>query len=589
MNSSRHIWKSFIAVALLALLAPRPVTAGVSKAIQEKYRRNYENKALFLKIPIFYEKQFVYVRGEEVTPDQSAGAPRFKVGDQMRVLALEFGGDEIRFKLGSVAGAGAAEIVYKFDSGLQDTFPNSDVFERALQTTFTEGLKYSDLEDARKGYAEDQFERVVREIAAASGASRESVLKNMAPHLPAYQEALGEIDSLKSRGQELSSQISQLQSENRKQDAELRSQQAEISRLRSNNQSLQEKIDSSTSQLARLGEDLRSVRGATQGYQSALANLQRSLNLKVDASRDLGSQIADLGQALRRLQKDNETLEARATSLRDNLEKVQAEKSKLAGDLEDAKISNRQMKDTIGILTSKEDSLARQFLDLKHKKENLDNVLTSILSISAHTVEENQAGGFSSGKANFYLREVPIGTLEWRLPERLSHGEEKPAEVSFVTESIDYVKVTPDERFILRSLGDRLKMQVKLASLVPSMEVRGDKDGTLREIGERDRVAWRWNIFNSGTQDARLALAVRLVNRNSDNIPVFQREQPVASASVVRQVRNYLQPVPLGVGTLIGMLILGIGSLFRRGKRGGHDRGQPPPVERPPVVHKKRL
>ncbi len=582
-----------IAVLTMLIAAVQSGQAGVSKAIQEKYRRDYENKALFLKIPIFSEKQFVYIRGQAVVPDQtaSAGSPRYKVGDQMRVLALEFGGDEIRCKLGALSGTGLAEIVFKFDAGLQDTFPNSDMFDKAMQATFTEGLKYSDLEEAKKGYVDDQFDRVVNEMAAASGAPREVVLKNMAPHLPAYQDALREIDNLKARGQELSTQVSQSQSENRKLDAELRSLQAESSRLRSQNQSLQEKIDSSTSQLSRLGDDLRNAKGMTQGYQSAIANLQRSLNLKVDANRDLGSQIADLGQALRRLQKDNETLEAQGGQLRGNLERTQAEKAQLSGDLEDARASNRKLKETIDTLTSKEDSLARQYLDLKRKKENLDNVITSIDNLNTRTLEEKSEGGFASGKVGFYLKDVPLGSLEWRLPDRLSHGEEKAGEVGFNSESIDYVKATAEERFILRSLGDRLKLQVKLASLGPTIEVRTNGDVAQQEVGERDRAVWRYKVFNSGMQDARLALSVHLINKNSDDIPVFQMEQPIASASVVRQVRNYLQPIPVGLGAVIGMLLFSIGSLFRRVKGSRRPPGQTVGARQPPapVIDKKHL
>ncbi len=555
----------------MALLLAQQDFAGVSRAIQEKYRRAYENKALFLRVPVFSEKQYIQLRGGNISPDQGpdSGSARFKVGDQMRVLGLDFGGDEIRFKLSAISGAGLAEIIFKFDSPLQETFPNSDVFENAVQATFTEGLKYSDLEDAKRGYVEDQFDRVVREIAATSGTNRETVMKNMAPHLPAYQDAMRDIENLRKRTQDLNDQISQLQSENRKLDTELKAQQSEGARLRSANQGLQEKIDSSALQLSRLGEDLRSARGVTQGYQRELASLQRSLNIKVDASRDLGSQIGELGQAMRKLQKDNEGLLGQNSSLRNNMEKLQSQMAKLQGDLEDARNSNRQMKDTISALTSKEDSLARQYLDLKREKENLDILVLSINNLSTRTVEERVTDGFHTGKANVYLKSVLIGSLEWRLPERLDHGAQQPGEVSFSSESVDYVKVTPDQRLLLRSLGDRLKLQVQLAPTTSTIDVKPENDAAVQEIGERDRAAWRWKIYNSGTQDSRLVLGVRFINRNADSIPVFLLEQTIASSSIVRQVRDYLQPVPIAIGTLFGFLLFGIVGIFRRATHHG--------------------
>ncbi len=43
------------ASVLCVLLCASAGFAGVSRAIQDEYRRTYENKALFLKIPVFSE------------------------------------------------------------------------------------------------------------------------------------------------------------------------------------------------------------------------------------------------------------------------------------------------------------------------------------------------------------------------------------------------------------------------------------------------------------------------------------------------------------------------------------------------------
>lgn len=590
MGRSDHS-RGRLSLLLLALLAVQTGFAGVSRAIQEKYRRNYENKALFLKIPVFSDKQYVYITGQTIGADQGAGSARYKVGDQLRVIGIDFGGDEIKFKMGAIAGPSVVEVIFKFDSSLQDTFPNSDVFDRALQATFTEGLKYADIEDAKRTYIEDQFERTVREISTAAGTNREAALKSIAPHVPAYQDAVRDIDNLKSRNQDLSTQLTQAQSENRRLDAELRTQTAEASRLRSANSALQEKIDSSTSQLSRLGDELRNARGLTQGYQKELANLQRSLNIKIDTNRDLAQQIAELGQAMRKFQKDNETLETQIGSLRADLEAQQSANAKLSRENDELKASNRQMKETIDTLTSKEDSLARQYIDLKKVKENLENIALSIDNLSTRVVEEKTEGGFSSGKANVYLKSIPLGTLDWRIPSNLSPDEERDAVADFTTESIDYVKVSPEQRLILRSLGDRMKVQVKLSSPSETMGVRPEKGEAQQEVGERDNATWHWKVHNSGTQDTRLMLTLHLVNRNSDEIPVFQDEHLVMSSSVVRKVRNYLQPIPIVVGIIVGFLLFGIVGIFRRGKssRAARNAAATGPADAGPYVGHKQL
>jgi predicted nuclease with TOPRIM domain len=586
--------KSILLAACVLAGSAGAAFAGVSRIIQERYRGNYENKALYLKIPIISDKQYVYITGQSFRNDQVvAGAPlRFKVGEQVRVLGLDFGGDEIKFKLGAItgttiAGAAVVELVYKFDTPLQDRFPNSGVFDKALAATFTEGLKYTELDDAKRNYVEQEFERISREIATASGTDRDTVLKYVAPQLPAYQDAMREITNLQNRNQDLSRQVTQSQGENRKLESDSKSQQAEITRLRNQASSLQEKMDNSTSQLQRLNDDLRSARGVSQGYQRELANLERSLKIKIDPNRDLASQIAELGQVMQKIQKDNDDLQNENGSLHSNLDKEQSDNAKLSGENQDLKNSVRQKDDTIKTLTSKEDSLARQYFMLKQTKENLENVTLSIANLNTHLVEEKTEGGVQSGTINAYLGDTLIGSFGWRLPERLNSSQEKEGDAYFSTESIDYVRITPEERLILQSLGEPLKLHVSLVSRADSMEVKPEKEDAVQQVGERDRATWRWQIANRGGQDTHLLLAVQLVNKNGDGIPLIQAEQLISTSNLVRQIRNYLQPIPLLFGAVLGALLACITGLFKRVRHGGTARRAP--LAKTPYAGPKQL
>jgi predicted nuclease with TOPRIM domain len=580
-----------VALALLAAALGAPLgLAGVARAIADRYRHNYENKALFLKAPVFGDRQTVFVSGSAVRREGSAaaGSVRFKVGDQVRILGVDFSGDEIRFRLGPVAGLGApAVLVFKFDADLQDSFPNSRAFDSALDATFTEGLTFSDLDEAKRRYVDEQFDRVAADLAATGGTTREFVLKAMTAKLPAYQDAVRDIENLKGRNSELASQLNQAQSEAHRLDAALRHEQEEATKLRAANAGLQEKIDSSSSQLTRLGDEIRSSRGQTQSYQQQLASVQRSLNLKVDESRDLAGQIAELGQASRKLQKENEALETQSAGLRSSLEAERGTAKRLAGELDDVRAANKQMTDTLAALTSKEDSLARQYLQLKKVKENLESAARAAASLSTRVVEERSENGLRYRKVQVTLREVPVGTLETQIPERLSPDETRAGEVRFATESIDYVKIAPDDRLVLRSLGERLKMQVKLASPVASIEIKPERGEAVQEVGERDRATWRWSLVNRGTQDVRLELAVALVNRNNDEVPLLRDEPLVASTSVVRQVRDTLQPIPLAVGAVLGFLLFGIAGIFRKERRRGTGGPRPAPSPPPYAEHKQ--
>jgi len=578
------------ASVLCLVLSATAGFAGISRAIQDEYRRTYESKALFLKIPVFSEKQMVFIIGRSARPEQPpTSAARFKVGDQVRILALDFAKDEIRFKLSGIQGAVPAEIIFKFDGDLLDHFPNRQAFDAALAATFTEGLKYTDVEKAKRGYVEKQFEDAVREIASTTGTSPEFVLKSLAGRVPAYQDALRDIENLKKGSQDTARQLAQAQAESRRQEGELRQQQAELTRLKNLNAGLQEKVDSSSAQLGRVGDELKAARGATQTYQSQLTNLQRSLNVKVDENRDMASQIGDLAQVTRKLQKDNETLTGQNAAFRSTIETLETNSKSLSGEVEDLKGVICKMPETIETLSSKEDSLARQYLQLKKTKESLEEIRHSVQSLNTQTVEEKSEGGFRISKIRLFLRNIPIGTLESRLPEYLTHNQSQVGEAHLATESIDYVRVSPEERQLLRSLGERLKVGVKLSSPESSFEVKPEKEGPVQEIGERERAAWRWSILNRGTQDTRLQLNLYLVNKNSDEVPVLKEEHLVLSSSVVRQFRNYLQPIPMGLGALIGFLLFAIVGAFRKGKKPHLPHPAARPSESSPYVGQKQL
>jgi predicted nuclease with TOPRIM domain len=574
-------------LTLFMLAAASSGFSGVSRAIQEKYKKDYENKAMYLKIPLYFEKQIIHISGQNFNLSLGSGTPRYKVGEALRVLQVDFSSEEIKFKLGGITTAGAVELGFKFDSSLQESFPNREVFDRAIQAALTEGLKYTEIDDAKRSFIAGQFDRSMREIADSASMNRDSVLKSIAPYVPAYQDAQHDIETLKGRVQDISGQLSQAQSDNRKRESELKTLQAEMSRQKSANAALQDKIDGYTSQVSKLGDELRDAKGTSQGYQKELANIQRSLNLKVDAARDLSQQIADLAQTIQKLQKENEALLQRTVSLQAALEAQKAANARLTGDNEELKAGNRKMQATIDLISSKGDSLAKQYLQLKNEKEKLDDFAQSLRLLRTRIVEEQTESGVYSGKANVYLNAILMGSLSWRIPVYLNYGQSKSAEVMFSSESIALVTATTEEKHFLRSFGERLTIRLALSSSSASMTVSPEKEKP-REIGERERSTWQWTIRNQGTQDSRLFLVAHLINKHSNEIPLFRQELVLLASNAVRQVRNYLQPVSLAIGAVIGFLLFGIAGVFRRRQPPQAPSGLSPDSTQPIFIDRKK-
>jgi len=576
---TNYVYRSrFFFKAALILAIAVPGFAGVSRSIQEQYKKDYENKALYLKIPIYSEKQLINISGRNFHVEPGSGSPRYKVGDKLRVLQIDFASDEIKLKMGGIAAPGNVEIIYKFDGNLQESFPNKDVFDRALQATLTEGIKLTELDEAKRAFIEGRFDRSVREIAESASMSRDSVLKNIASLTPAYQDAQRDIENYKNKVQELSGQLSQSQAESRKLGSETKAQQAELDRLKSANAELQRKADNSASQVSKLSDDLRKEKMTSQDYQREISDLKSTVNQRTGTSRDLQKQIDSQGQQIATLKNNlDKQKEANAGLARDN--------AGLAKDIEDLKAKNQEKQNTIDAISSKGDSLTKKFVNLQKEKEALEtklyDLLQSVSLLSTNITEETIEGGIYSGKANVYLGKTLLGFLAWSIPNRLNNGESKSAEATFSAESINMVQMKGEEKRIRNSLGDHLKIRLDLASNSTTMLVAPEKGKPLRGIKERDHETWRWDVSNQAMQDSQLLLTARLFNRYSNEIPLFHQEHFVMASNAVRQVRSSLQPLSMAIGAVIGFLLFGIVGIFRRHKSPGSRRSSSTELSKP--------
>ncbi|HSW39607.1 MAG TPA: hypothetical protein VLL97_08970 [Acidobacteriota bacterium] len=560
--------------------------ARISRVLQDQYRRDYEHKAMVLKIPVYGDRQNIAISGNRHQIEPGAGTPRFRIGDQLRVLQLDFGRDEIRFRMGAVSGADTIELIFKFAENLLEEFPNRAVFDRALQSVLMERLTYSEIEDARTIFIKDQFEQSLHNLAGSAAISRDAVLTQITTQIPAYQEARKEITTLKENLQSITRQLAAMQSQNQRLESEMKSQQTEAARLRSSHAAMQEKIDASAAQITKLGSDLREARGAAQEYQREFSAIQRSLNLELDSNKDLTKQIAEFGRFLKKLQADNDSLEKRLQEAQTGLEAQKTANTRLSGDNEELKSANSKLQQTIKTLSSKEDSLAKQYITLREEKDKLHDFSRSVELLHSRLVEEKSEYGIHRGKSDVYMNEILLGSISWSIPTSISRGQSNNARAEFTAAPIDPVQASPEERDLLRTFGGRLRVRFELASGAGSLAITPEQNDGPMEIAERETAAWQWKIDNGGTRDSRLLLTAHLINRNADEIPLLRREQDVIASTIVRRIRNYLQPVPLAAGALLGFLLFGIVGIFRRPGKQRPSAGKPP-VSRPtpPSAH----
>ena len=575
--------RCLIFLVLAPLSSADLLVAGVARAIQNSYRQKYENKALFLRYPLFAEVQLLSIRGGSFRWQQAytPNSPRFKVGDRVRILKLDFGGDQIKVKLSSISGTLPSEIIYKFDQSLREDFPNKGTFEAALEATFTED-SYSDLEQSKRSYAGGQFERLVGEIVRATGSKREEVLQSMARQNPAHQDALRDVENVQKRLSELSERLSKAQRDN-----EVLTKERNQQRLQGSD--LQQKVSQNEAEISQLRKNLQVSEGKRGTYQSELTSLQRSLNLKVDVNRGLESQVGGLNAALGKLKSDKQALETQAVSLKEKLAGQEKVNSRLSGEIENLKTSSRKMQSTIRTLTSGKDSIAGKYVELTKIRERLEGFRDSVQKISVRTVQERSEEAVSHARISLFLSETHLGDFEIQIPEYLGTGESKPATAHFHRESVDTVKLSKEDRELYQSLGEKVRLEATLKASAEFMEATSETDELTRQVAEREDAGWQWSILNHANEDVRFQFRASLLNSNEDSIPVLEYEKIVLASNIVSRARSYLQPIPIVIGTLLGSLLFGIFGIFRRGRSTGPGISRPGAGRVSPGVGKKQL
>ena len=170
--------------------------AGVRRDIQSSYIQNYENKAMFLKVPIRGRRQIIQVSvsGSRLDPASITAPLRFKVGDQVRITEVNFRGDSVRFKLSSLEFTRESELEFRFRQDLQDHFPQRGAFDITLKATLTEGLSYTDIESARQEFIEGEFDQFVEQLALSNNTSYDFVVTVLRDTIPDYQALRLEAD-----------------------------------------------------------------------------------------------------------------------------------------------------------------------------------------------------------------------------------------------------------------------------------------------------------------------------------------------------------------------------------------------------------
>ena len=563
-------WSGRMAVGVVAVAAFSSVFPRVGREIRDEYVQRFENKAVFLKIPVRGLQQVVHVLDSGAKLDRgNLNQPvSFKVGDQVRIIDVNFRDKTVRFRFSSVGTTREGSLEFRFPAATRQTFPQRENFEKSLASSLTEGLSYKELESAKGEFIRGQVKTLVREFATTTNTPDEVVLRTIVEDSPQYQALDREFSQIQKQNQVLDRDVSRLGRASREQRAQIADMTVELDRLRTQVRELErdQNLASRTRQ---------SLEGQLKDAQVKMNELLGSLNLKSASNAELDNRMQSLSAGIESARRARQELSEELAQARADLNEREQANSKLTADLKKVRDRNRRLSSELRSLTSNKDSIQSQFLQAKRQSDALE--MASRLSAGLRLERSFQEReGRPLEIADLYLLSKRVGRLEIETPEH-------PGEIcrmKFLLESPDRVEFQDEERVLFDSLGERFKIEPVWSFAGGRLRAVLMEGEAAREATPREAVEWRWILEGAISEPERAQLRFQLVNSDDQKISLDPHEFYLTPPGLISYLIRSFSPVSLGAGVFVGLVFAGVAGLFRRRSRSMRSRPSKPSKRR---------
>ena len=547
-------WSGRMAVGVVAVAAFSFVFPRVGREIRDEYVQRFENKAVFLKVPVRGLQQVVHVLDSGAKLDRgNLNQPvSFKVGDQVRIIDVNFRDKMVRFRFSSVDTTREGSLEFRFPTATQQTFPQRENFEKSLASSLTEGLSYKELESAKGEFIRGQVKTLVREFATTTNTPDEVVLRTIVEDSPQYQALEREFSQTRQKNQTLDRDVSRLGRTSREQRARIADMTVELDRLRTQVRELER--DQNLAARTR-----QSLEGQLKDAQVKMSELLGSLNLKAASNTELDNRMQSLSAGIESARRKRVQLSEELAQARADLNEREQANSTLTVDLKKVRDRNRRLSSELRSLTSNKDSIQSQFLQAKRQSDALE--MASRLSAGLRLERSFQElEGRPLEIADLYLLSKRVGRFEIETPDHPG----QICRIKFLMESPDRVEFQEEERVLFDSLGERFKIE-------PSWSFAGDRlravlmEGeAAREAKPREAVEWSWILEGEISEPERAQLRILFLNSDDQKISLDPHEFYLTPPGLMSYLIRSFSPVSLGSGIFLGLVFAGVAGLFRR-------------------------
>lgn len=535
---------------LIGLAAAGSVTAQSGTAWKSAYVQRYQNKTLFLKVPLPAGTIKVFVSGSRYRLTSEVEGPTiFGVGQQVRITDVDFGSREVRLKFTSLDLRQQAEIRYQFPAPL-DERPPGEEFNQVLAKFFTTGLSYTEIESAKREYIEDRYAGFVEAEARTADMPDQGVHEIVTRANPVGKALWRDLQSAGARVEELSGRLAALERDKNAVQTRLNAIQQEKTVLDSAGKDLRERIRLLQTTEAELKKQLARTEGEAQKLERAIRAACTEAGLQSAPATPAAELLDALAGAYMQLSAGNRAYQSRVQEMEAAIARLENTQAELTRNLAAAQAEKQTLARQLEVLATKDKDLAREMFQLQHDKNVIQSKLLSRQVLSFRVNREQQADR-RTYRVDVRLKELPLGAVEITAPATLAAGRPQRLTLAAAMRPARELdpRQDPDLALLLKYLKDFPQLAFTLENRTARLELRQIQSP------ERDNTdLWVWEIVPQAGQDADLVFRFHSTIE-SEPLPLFDLPLLVPYPTVERTLFEYFQPVPLGIGLAAGLLI----------------------------------
>ena len=539
-------WRLLVLLAVLAMV--RAASGQVAPVGKDALAVQYLNKTLYLKIPITSESFKAVISGGRYRILSERGkSTLFPVGEKVRITDADMGGREVKLKIQSLDQRRGAELRFVL-SAQGDAFPAGDV-ATVLGKFFTPGLGYADIDGAKRDYLEDQYNAFVEAEAAAADLSTAAVNDAVVRVNPAGRALGQDVHNLQAKVQEQAAAIAGLEKEKAAINARLTALQQEKQILDSAGRDYQERNRQLQTSESDLRKQLQRKTQDLDGVVRAIRAAGTELGLNAPPATPPDELLQRLSRSYLQMSAGTNAYQARVKQLEGSLAKAQEEVTALNAELNKNRQEQKDLAKQLDIVTTKDKTLAQKMLQLQREKSVVQSKLLS-QSLLRIQVDRQRSEKTVTYTSTLRLKNLDLGQIIVTAPLAVNPAEptrftlenrlKTPAELARLSD--------PDLAMLLKYLKDFPRLTVAVEQRSAHFDLQ------LIQSPERDNTSlWVWEVTPKDKQDVDLVLRFSS-SIEGESLPIFGLPLSIPYPTMEKTLAEFFQPVPVGLGVVIGLL-----------------------------------